>query len=498
MILEVPDSIPSAAELGHLHFVGIGGVAMSAIARTAFERGIPVTGSETQESSSVQALRDLGIVCWSEHRAGNIDGADTVIVSTATPAGNVEVAEAHRRGVRVIHRATATAALLDGYRAVAVAGAHGKTGSCAMLVTALGHAGLDPSFIVGGVLLDTGKNAHAGRGDIFVVEADESDGAFLQMSPSIAMVTNVDPDHLENYGDDANAYHAAFDVFAGHLVQGGVLVACADDPGSLALARRVAATGRRVVTYGEAPAADVQSVGLELAELSSTFRLLGIGADGAKLPLGTVALSAPGRHIALNATGVVAVLLELGLSAEEACAGVSAYGGTRRRFEFKGAAGGVRVFDDYGHHPTEMTATLVTARHAAGAGRVVVLYRPLRHTRTQRMGPELARALELADAVVVLDPSGDAKIEGVDGTLVSDHVHLPAGEVVYEPDLDTGPERVAELVRPGDLVVTLGAGDVAAAGPVLLALLAAGNADAVDLDAVDTGAVDTGAADAGA
>jgi UDP-N-acetylmuramate--alanine ligase len=479
VILEVPDSIPSAAELGHLHFVGIGGVAMSAIARTAFERGITVTGSETQESATVQALRDLGIVCWPEHKAANVDGADTVVVSTATPADNVEVAEAHRRGLRVIHRATATAALLDGYRAVAVAGAHGKTGSCAMLVTALGHARLDPSFIVGGVLLDTGKNAHAGTGDIFVVEADESDGAFLQMSPSIAMVTNVDPDHLENYGDDADAYHAAFDVFAGHLVPGGVLVACADDPGSLALARRVAATGRRVVTYGEAPAADVQSVGLELAELSSTFRLLraapdpdGGDGDGGKAPLGEVTLSAPGRHIALNATGVVAVLLELGLDPAEACAGVSAYGGTRRRFEFKGEAGGVRVFDDYGHHPTEMTATLITARHAAGTGRVVVLYRPLRHTRTQRMGPELARSLELADAVVVLDPSGDAPIAGVDGTLVSRHVRLPTGEVVHEPDLAAGPSRVAELVRPGDLVVTLGAGDVAAAGPALLALLA--------------------------
>lgn len=485
MILDVPDSIPSAAELGQLHFVGIGGVAMSAIARTAFERGIPVTGSETQESSIVAELRDLGIRCWAQHRAANIDGADTVVVSTATPVDNVEVLEARRRGVRVIHRATATAALLDGYRTVAVAGAHGKTGSCAMLVTALGLAGLDPSFIVGGVLLDTGKNAHAGASDIFVVEADESDGAFLQMSPSIAMVTNVDPDHLENYGEDADAYHAAFDVFAGHLVSGGGLVACADDPGSLALARRVAATGRRVVTYGEAPGADVQSVGLELAELSSTFRLLGTatsasrdGDAGAKLPLGRVALSAPGRHIALNATGVVAVLLELGLTPEQACAGVSAYGGTRRRFEFKGEAGGVRVFDDYGHHPTEMTATLVTARHAAGSGRVVVLYRPLRHTRTQRMGPELARALELADAVVVLDPSGDAKIDGVDGTLVSDHVHLPNGKVIHEPDLGAGPSRVAELVGSGDLVVTLGAGDVAAAGPVLLQLLGDRNATA--------------------
>jgi len=494
VILAVPDAIPSAAELGHLHFVGIGGVAMSAIARTAFERGIPVTGSETQESTTLQALRDLGIICWPEHRAANIDGADTVVVSTATPADNVEVAEAQRRGVRVIHRATATAALLDGYRAVAVAGAHGKTGSCAMLVTALLHAGFDPSFIVGGVLLDTGKNAHAGTGDIFVVEADESDGAFLQMSPSIAMVTNVDPDHLENYGDDADAYHAAFDVFAGHLVPGGVLVACADDAGSLALARRVEATGRRVVTYGEAPAADVQSVGLELAELSSTFRLLGSGTGtrigpqtgtvtAAKQSLGTVTLSAPGRHIALNATGVVAVLLELGLTPDQACAGVTAYGGTRRRFEFKGEAGGVRVFDDYGHHPTEMTATLVTARHAAGTGRVVVLYRPLRHTRTQRMGPDLAHALELADAVVVLDPSGDAKIPGVDGTLVSDHVHLPAGEVVYEPDLGAGPTRVAELVRPGDLVVTLGAGDVAAAGPALLVLLADGDPSADGADA---------------
>ena len=192
--------------------------------------------------------------------------------------------------------------------------------------------------------------------------------------------------------------------------------------------------------------------------------------------LGRVGLSSPGRHIAQNATGVVAVLLELGLDPATACEGVSAYGGTRRRFEFKGEAGGVRVFDDYGHHPTEMTATLVTARHAAGTGRVVVLYRPLRHTRTQRMGPELARSLELADAVVVLDPSGDPPIEGVDGTLVSAHVRLPEGAVVHEPDLAAGPARIAELVRPGDLVITLGAGDVAPTGPALLALLAAGDA----------------------
>ena len=470
MMVDPPERLPTLHELGHLHLVGIGGVAMSAIARYAFERGLTVSGSETRESAVVDGLAALGITCYRGHRPANLDGADTVVVSTATPDDNVEVVEARRRGLPLLHRGTATAALAAGFRTVAVAGAHGKTSTCAMLATALAAEGDDPSFIVGGVMVTTGTNAHAGTGPDFIIEADESDGAFLQLSPTVAMVTNVDPDHLELYGDDPAAYHAAFDTFADRIVDGGVLIACIDDPGSRALAERAAARGIRVVRYGEDEQADIVFDRLELRELSSRLRIR----RGTEV-IGELELAVPGRHFASNAVGAVAVLLELGRPRDLAVAGIAGYGGTRRRFEFKGAAnyrdGSVRVFDDYGHHPTEMVATLTAARRAAGAGRVVVLFRPLRHTRTLRMGEQLGHALELADAVVVLDPSGDAVIDGVDGTMVADHVGLPAGAVVYESDFDAGPARVAALVEPGDLVVTLGAGDVAVAGPALLGLL---------------------------
>lgn len=473
MMLPPPDRLPTLGELGHLHLVGIGGVAMSAIARYAFERGLPVSGSETRASAVVAELAELGITCFRGHQASNIDGADTVVVSTATPADNIEVVEAGRRGRPVLHRASVTAALAAGFRTVAVAGAHGKTSTCAMLATALTADGDDPSFIVGGVMVTTGTNAHAGTGPDFIIEADESDGAFLQLEPTVAMVTNVDPDHLELYGDDPAAYHAAFDEFAGHIRVGGVLIACVEDAGSRALAQRSAARGIRVVTYGEGLDADITFDRLELRALSSHLRL-----RRGEQVLGELELAVPGRHFASNAVGAVAVLLELGRPPAQACEGISRYAGTRRRFEFKGAVGyrggAVRVFDDYGHHPTEMIATLTAARRAAGSGRVLVLFRPLRHTRTLRMGEQLGHALELADAVVVLDPSGDAPIPGVDGTLVADHVGLPAARMAYEPEFANGPARLAMMVEPGDLVVTLGAGDVAPAGPQLLALLKAG------------------------
>ena len=477
MIVVPPDRLPSLQELGRIFVVGIGGSAMSAVARIAFERGASVAGSDIGESPVIEALRDLGITCHLGHDPAHVDDADTIVVSTAHSEDVPEIAEARRRGLRVLHRATATAVLAAGSRQVAVAGAHGKTSTCAMLATALVDAGLDPSYLIGAVVPGLGTNAHAGTGDVFVVEADESDGSFLHLSPSIAVVTNVDPDHLENYGDDPAAYHAAFTDFAGRIVGAdGVLVACADDAGSADLAERVRADGRQVITYGRSSTAvarmvDASAAAGERAEPGGqTFTTVGGPGSGA-----TVRLQVPGAHFGLNGLAAHVVLCLLGLRPHEAAERLSAYLGTVRRFEHVGTAGGVVVYDDYGHHPTEMLATVSTARQAllagGGGGRLIVLYRPLRYTRTQRMAPELGAALGGADLVVVLDPSGDLPIEGVSGAQVAAAVPLTADHVLYRSDPAKSVDVVTAELRPGDLLLTLGAGDVAPLGRQVLAAL---------------------------
>jgi UDP-N-acetylmuramate--alanine ligase len=477
MIVEPPDRLPTLQELGRVFVVGIGGSAMSAVARIAFERGIPVAGSDIRDSAVIQALRDLGITCHLGHDPAHVADADTVVVSTAHTEDVPEIAAALRRGLRILHRATATAVLAAGSRQVAVAGAHGKTSTCAMLATALVGAGLDPSYLIGAVVPGLGTNAHAGKGEVFVVEADESDGSFLHLSPSLAVVTNVDPDHLENYGDDPSAYHAAFDDFAARMQDDGVLVACADDTGSAALAARVRATGRRVVTYGRSADADARMVDTVEADVpvpaaGQTFTTVGGPGSGA-----TVVLQVPGAHFGLNALAAHTVLCLLGLRPPEASAWLGTYRGTVRRFEHVGTAGGVVVYDDYGHHPTEMSATVATARQTlvagGGAGRLVVLYRPLRYTRTQRMAPELGAALGGADMVVVLDPSGDEPIDGISGAQVAAAVPLATGRVHYRSDPADGVAVVVDALRPGDLLLTLGAGDVAPLGRQVIAALGA-------------------------
>jgi UDP-N-acetylmuramate--alanine ligase len=459
--------------------VGIGGSAMSAVARIAFERGVPVAGSDIRESPVIEALRRLGVTCHLGHDPGHVDGADTVIVSTAHGEDVPEIAEARRRGLRILHRSTATAVLAAGYRQVAVAGAHGKTSTCAMLATALVGAGLEPSYLIGAVVPGLGTNAHAGTGTAFVVEADESDGSFLQLSPSIAVVTNVDPDHLENYGDDPSAYSAAFTDFAARIISDGTLVACADDAGSAELADRVRAEGRRVLTYGRSPTADVVMVDVPIGDTPAVGGQA-FGVEGGPGSGSTIRLQVPGAHFGLNAVAAHLVLCLLGLPGDTAAGLLGTYGGTVRRFERVGEAGGVEVYDDYGHHPTEMRVTLATARQTLLAGdrngRLVVLYRPLRFTRTQRMAPELGAALGGADVVVVLDPSGDAPIPGISGADVAAAVPLPAERVHYCGDPAEGVAVVSQALRPGDLLVTLGAGDVAPLGrQVLEALTTAGH-----------------------
>lgn len=468
MIIPPPDEPLPVEKLGRVHFVGIGGAGLSGIARIMLERGVPVSGSDAKDSPALEALRSLGATCHVGHDAAQVRDVDTLVVSTAVKETNPEVVEARRLGLRLLSRASALAAVMDGYRVLAVSGAHGKTTTTAMLAVTLRHCGADPSFAIGGRLHDTGGNAHHGTGDLFVVEADESDRAFLQYSPEVAVVTNVDPDHLDMYGT-AEAYHQAFEEFADRITPGGLLVACTDDPGAARLADSARSRGIRVRTYGESEAADVRATEVELEPLGSVFRVL---TEGRTSEL--IRVRVPGRHHVLNATAAYIAALALGLPEDRVRAGLSLFSGTGRRFEFKGEAGGVRIFDDYAHHPTEMVVNLHAARRAAGAGRVVVCFRPLRHTRTQIFPREIGEALGLADEVVVMDPTGDDPIPGVTGELVLPYISLPPERIGYEPSFEATPSRVVERLRPGDLLLTMGAPDVARIGPEVLDLLAAG------------------------
>lgn len=471
MIIPPPADVPPAEKLGTVHFVGIGGAGLSGIARIMLARGIPVTGSDARESPTLDGLRDLGAEVWAGHDGGHLEGVDTVVVSTAVKETNPEVTEALRRGVRLLPRAAALRSLLSGRRVVAVSGAHGKTTTTSMLAVALRHTGADPSYAIGGVLTATGSNAYDGTGEAFVVEADESDRAFLHYAPSVAVVTNVDPDHLDMYAS-AEDYHAAFETFVDSIVPGGVLVVCLDDPGARRLARYARSRDVRTRTYGEAVDADIRIVDADVRPLDSEF---GLTVDG--VPAGSIVVHVAGQHHILNAAAAYAAGVELGAPPDELAAGISSFTGTRRRFEFKGEAAGVRVFDDYAHHPTELATNMRAARSAAGSGRLVVCYRPLRYTRTQVFHREFGEILGQADEVVVADPTGDDPIEGVSGDLIARCVPLPAERVGYEPSWQAVPLRVAARVRRGDLLLTAGAPDVAEIGPAVLGLLDAGGAE---------------------
>jgi UDP-N-acetylmuramate--alanine ligase len=465
-----PSDLPVPAEdLGRVHFIGIGGAGMSGIARIMLARGLPVSGSDAKDSVTLAALRALGAVVHLGHRAENVGEVDTVVVSTAIRESNPELVEARRRGLAVVHRAGALASVMVGRRAVAVAGTHGKTTTTSLLTVAIQHCGADPSFAIGGNLNESGANAHNGSGDVFVAEADESDGSFLLYSPTAAVVTNVEPDHLDHYGT-AEAVAAAFDAFARRVEPGGFLVACADDPGAVALAASARADGVDVRTYGEDPHADLRLVGLQTRGLGSSFEAVLLGRR-----LGQVDLRMPGRHNALNAAAALLTGVGLGFPAERLREGLASFTGTRRRFEHKGTEGGVRVFDSYAHHPTELTADLVAAREVVAGGRVIVVFQPHLFSRTQAFAAAFGTALGLADEVVVMDvyAAREDPVPGVTGALVAAAVPLPPAQVVFEPSWSAVAGHLADRARPGDLVLTCGAGDVTMIGPEVLARLGA-------------------------
>lgn len=465
MIVSPPKRVIPAEELGRVHFVGIGGAGMSGIARILLARGVAVSGSDAKDSGVLAGLRALGATVHVGHHADNLGKADTVVVSTAIRETNPEVVEARRLGVPVLPRAAALASVMAERRAVAVAGTHGKTTTTSMLTVALQHCGADPSFAIGGNLNESGANAHNGSGDIFVAEADESDASFLAYDPEVAIVTNVEADHLDNYGTE-EAYTAAFDAFVGRV--SGSLVVCADDPGARALGERATARGIVVHTYGESPDADVRVTGMELGRAGVSFELVARGRRQ-----GRVSLQVPGRHNALNAAAAFTAGLELGYPSADLRAGLAGFTGTRRRFELKGIAGGVRVFDDYAHHPTEVAVVLAAARPVAGEGRVVVVFQPHLFSRTRIFATEFGVALGAADEVVVMDvyAAREDPEPGVTGALVSAAVPLAPNHVVFEPSWSAVPELAASRVQPGDVLITFGAGDVTLIGPEVLEVL---------------------------
>jgi UDP-N-acetylmuramate--alanine ligase len=463
------------------HLVGVGGAGMSAVAELLAARGHDVSGSDQRDSAVLARLRELGVRTFVGHDAAHVPNAGSLVVSTAVRESNPELAAARERGLTVLHRSQALARAAAGLDFVAVAGAHGKTSTSAMLAVALRAAGQDPSYAIGGTVLALGTGAHLGAGHAFVAEADESDGSFLNYAPRVALVTNVEPDHLDHHGSEA-AFRRSFEEFVDRLVPGGLLVACSDDAGALALVRHAVAAGTRVVTYGRGPAPDGVEAHAALGPATSmtgsgsSARLTLTGLDDAVVEV-ELSLRVGGAHMLLNAAGAWCAGLELGVGPEEMAAALGAFTGTGRRFEHRGEAAGVRVVDDYAHHPTEVAATLGTARLEAGQGRVIVLFQPHLYSRTRTFAQEFAAALGAADEVVVTDvyAAREDPVPGVDGSLITDAMAGRGGaRARYVADRLGAAHAAADLARPGDLVLTVGAGDVTELGPVILARLEEG------------------------
>ena len=475
---------PVAADgtsLARVHMVGIGGAGMSAIARILADRGLPVSGSDAKGSHVVTGLAQRGVLTAVGHRVENLDllpgGPTVVVVSTAIRSSNPELAEARRRGLPVLQRAYALAALMTDRRSVCIAGTHGKTSTTSMLTVALQAAGLDPSFAIGGELNESGSGAHHGSGDIFVAEADESDGSFLAFSPHGAVVTNLEPDHLDHHGT-AEAYTAVFRQFVERITPGGFLVLCLDDPGTRALL--AAEQGRpgspRLLTYGFDAGADVRITDHRPSGHGGTavVRLAGADIAGGVREL-LLHLAVPGAHMLSNAVAALTAGVALGVPAATMANGLARYTGVRRRFEYKGRAAGVSVYDDYAHHPTEVAAQLTAARSMVTetGGRLVVVFQPHLYSRTRTFATEFAQALSAADVVVMLDVYGarEDPMPGVSGELITRQIDVSGTGVPavhYLPSLAAVPAAVGELVQPGDLLITMGAGDVTMLGPQLL------------------------------
>ena len=462
---------PTLAELGRVHFIGMGGAGMSAIARIMLGQGLTVSGSDMKDSPGLAELGALGATVHLGQSGENLTDVDTVVVSTAIRESNPELVAARAGGLLVLHRSQALAAAMAHDTVVAVAGTHGKTTTTSMITVMLRGAGVDASFAVGGTVQGLGVNAAHGQAGIFVAEADESDASFLNYSPQIAVVTNLEADHLDHYGT-AEAVFAAFEKFIALLPSDGTLVACADDPGSAALATKAMAAGKRCLSYGFAQEADIRLLAGTQAGLHSTASIVfkaGLLPELQETTL-TLALQVPGNHNLSNAGAAVAVVVALGIEVQAALGALATFSGAARRFEAKGQGRGVAVFDDYAHHPTEVTAALQAARTVAGSHHVHVLFQPHLFSRTAEFATEFAAALDLADTVAVLDiyPAREDPIPGVTSELITAAMHKPFG---YVRDSAAAVAQLAQAAVSGDIILTIGAGDVTDFGPALVAAL---------------------------
>ena len=441
-----------------IHFIGIGGAGMSGLARIALSHGITVSGSDAKDSSVVIALSALGATVATSHEAAHVDGADLVVYSTAISASNPERVRAAELKIPILTRAAALAVLMSESKSVAVAGTHGKTTTSSMLAVALQACAADPSFAIGGTITASGSNAHRGTGEIFVAEADESDGSFIEYHPFAAIVTNVEHDHVDFFPTPESVAQA-FRDFAATIKAEGFLTYCADDAGSVALAGTT--KNVELISYGVSEGADLHIDQIELMTMGSSARAVWNGKT-----VGHIELQVPGHHNLLNAAGVLATGLKLGFGAAELLTGLGTFRGTGRRFELKGTVHGVRVIDDYGHHPTEIQVTLEAARRYAADGRLIVIFQPHRYSRTQAFASAFAAVLDTADRAIVLEvyAASEKPIDGVTSKLITQHMKI--GE--YIPNFVEVTDSVIEMAQPGDVIMTLGAGDVSSLAPIIV------------------------------
>lgn len=449
-----------------IHFVGIGGAGMSPLAKILCELGYTVTGSDRADSGIIENLRTLGSrVTLGGQRAENVRGADAIVVSTAIPYDNPEVLAARDLGIPKLHRSDINAALVNEYKGIAVAGSHGKTTTTSMLGVALKSAGVSPTIVVGGEVPDLGTNAETGTGDYLVSEADESDGTFLKLHPYIAVVTNVEDDHMDHYGTMENIIQAFRQFIENTAAQDGYAVLCFDNENLRAIAKTI---DRKYLSYAIDHAADYQAKDIRTEGKGIAFDVV----HGAET-LGHVTLNIPGLHNVLDALACIVTGLSLGVPFDKMAAGLAAFHGAKRRFQTKGHVGGVWVVDDYAHHPSEIKATLRAARETK-PGRLICAFQPHRYSRTQLLAKEFGTAFSDADLLVLTDvySAGEAPIAGVSGETIKAEVERQTGaHVIYVPRREDVAAKLKELAQAGDLIITMGAGDIYRSGEELVALL---------------------------
>ena len=440
-----------------IHFIGIAGAGMSGLARIALSHGLEISGSDSKDSSVVLALRALGAEVHIGHDAAHLDGVDIVIFSNAISASNAEIKRAQELGVPLLTRAQALAILMSTSKSIAVAGTHGKTTTSSMLTVALQTCGIDPSFAIGGTLTASGSNAHRGTGEYFVAEADESDGSFLEYRPFSAIVTNVEHDHVDFFATEESVMDI-FTEFAQSISSDGFFVYCKDDAGAVKIAETQFAATK--VSYGLDESADLLIDNVKLLPGGSKARALWKGRA-----VGTIELHVPGQHNLLNAAAALAMGLSLGQPAPALLEGLASFQGAGRRFELKASVAGVRVIDDYGHHPTEINVTLTAARRYAGDGRVLVIFQPHRYSRTQAFLDQFAQSLDLADLAILLEiyPASEKPIAGVSASLIAQK--MKHGKFI--PNFLDASEEIISMAKPGDVILTLGAGDVNSLAPII-------------------------------